>query len=246
MIYICIPSYNEARTVGVLLWRVREVMDELRRDYHVIVLDDGSTDDTAEVLEPYPRVLPLTLLRNDRTQGYAAALERLVREAVHRSTHPKRDAVIVLQADFTENPGDITGLVRRLEGGADVVGTTVTEAEGELPRGLRWGRKGLPWLLGRGKFPKEIRDPLSGYRAYRVAVLKRALQEVDGKPLLTRGGWAANAELLLQVAPHARRAEDAEVRLRYTRRERETRFRPWGTAMEVWDLVRKAKKRPPA
>ena len=244
MIYICIPALNEARTVGVLLWRVRQVMDEFRRDYQLLVLDDGSTDETQEVLAPYTQVLPLTVFRNERTQGYAAALERLLREAVQRSSHPKRDVVITLQADFTESPDDIPALLKRVEGGADVVGTAVVGAEGETTRGMRWSRRGLPWLLGRSRLPKEIRDPLSGFRAYRVAVLKRALQDHDGKPLLTRSGWAANAELLLQVAPHARRAEDADVRLRYTRRDRETRFRPWTTALELWGLVRSTPRGP--
>ncbi len=243
MIYICIPALNEARTIGVLLWKIRQVMEEFPRDYHILVLDDGSTDDTSEVLEPYVRVLPATVLRNERTQGYPAALEKLIREAARLSTHPKRDVVVTLQADFTENPDDIPNLLKRVEGGADVVGTSVTGTEGELTRALRWSRRGLPWLLTRAPLPKEVKDPLSGFRAYRVSVLKRALQERGAKPLLTKHGWAANAELLLCVAPHVRRADDAEVRLRYTRRERPTRFRAWNTAVELWDLARKAPRR---
>lgn len=243
MIYICIPALNEARTIGVLLWKIRQVMDEFPRDYHVLVLDDGSTDDTREVLEPYLRVLPVTVLRNERTQGYAAGLERLIREAANRSTHPKRDVVVTLQADFTESPDDIPLLLKKLEGGADVVGVTVTATEGELPRAVRWSRRGLPWLLSGAKVPKELGDPLTGFRAYRVAVLRRALQDREGQPLLTKHGWAANAELLLCVLPHVRRAEGAEVSLRYTRRERPTRFRPWNTALELWDLARKAPRR---
>ncbi|HET7233816.1 MAG TPA: glycosyltransferase family 2 protein, partial [Longimicrobium sp.] len=237
MIYICIPALNEARTVGVLLWKVRQVMEEFPRDYHILVLDDGSTDDTGEVLEPYVRVLPVTVLRNERTQGYAAAVEKLIREAVRLSTHPKRDVLVMMQADFTENPDDIPNLLKRVEGGADVVGSSVTATEGELPRSLRWSRKGLPWILSRARLPKEIKDPFSGFRAYRVSVLKRALQDRDGKPLLTKQhGWAANAELLICVAPHVRRVENAEVQLRYTRRERATRFQPWRTAVELWNL----------
>lgn len=243
MIYICIPALDEAPTVGILLWKIRQVMAEFPRDYEILVLDDGSADETAEVVEPYARVLPLTLLRNERTQGYAAAVERLLGEAVARSTHPKRDLAIVMQADFTEAPEDIPALVKRMEGGADVVGATQVDA-GPLPsRAMRWSRRGLPWLLSRTAFPREIRDPFSGFRAYRVSVLKRALAERDGAPLLTRQGWAANAELLLAVAPHARRAEGAEVTARYDRRDRASRFRPWSTLTEVWDLSRRAPRR---
>lgn len=243
MIYICIPALNEAPTVGVLLWRIRQVMAEFRRDYHLVVLDDGSTDATAEVLAPYERVLPLTLLRNERTGGYAAALERLLRETVARSTHPKRDIAVVLQADFTEPPEEIPALVKKLEGGADVVGSAVAGTDTELPRGLRWSRRGLPWLLGRSALPKEGGDPLSGFRAYRVHVIKRALQDREGAPLLTRQGWAANAELLMAVAPHTRRADQSAVQLKYLRRDRETRFDAWPTIKETWELVRRAPRR---
>lgn len=243
MIYICIPVLNEAPTVGVLLWRIRQVMAEFRRDYHLIVLDDASTDATAEVLAPYEKVLPLTVLRNERTGGYAAAVERLLREAVDRSTHPKRDIAVVVQADFTEPPEEIPSLVKKLEGGADIVGSAVAGVEGELTRGQRWSRRGLPWLLGRAALPRESGDPLSGFRAYRVQVIRRALADREGAPLLTRQGWAANAELLMAVAPHARRADQAEVRLRLTRRERETRFDPWPALRETWELARRAPRR---
>jgi len=50
VLYICIPAYNEAQTVGVLLWRIRKVFQEYSREYEILVFDDGSTDDTAETL----------------------------------------------------------------------------------------------------------------------------------------------------------------------------------------------------
>ena len=101
MIYICIPAHNEEQTVGVVLWKVRQVMAELGRDYQLLVADDGSTDRTPAVVEPYTRVLPLTVYRTETRRGYAAAVELLLREAVGRSEYPRRDVVVVLQADFT-------------------------------------------------------------------------------------------------------------------------------------------------
>lgn len=244
MIYICIPAYNEAETVGLLLWKIRQVMGEFPRDYELLVLDDASTDGTEDVLSPYARVLPLTVLRNPERLGYARSLERLLREAVGRSSHPRRDVVVTLQADFTEAPEDIPALLKRIEGGADVVEAAITGDGGETPRSLRWSRKGLPWLLRGAPLPEGIRDPLSGFRAYRVAVLKRALAERNGSPLLVQDGWAANAELLLAVAPHSRRAECLDVSHRFDRRQRETRFRTWPTLLELWSLARLAKRLP--
>ena len=147
--------------------------------------------------------------------------------------------VVTLQGDFTEAPEDIPRLIKRIEGGADLVGSSTTTQSAEVPRALRWARRGLPWLFRRRALPEAIGDPLSGFRAYRVIVLKRALAEQVAEPLLTRRGWAANAELLLAVAPHLRRAEGAEIAMRYDRRQRSTRFESWRTLKDTWELARR-------
>ena len=53
MIYVCIPIHNEAPTAGLVLWKVRQVFTAFPREYQILVCDDGSTDDTAEVLGRY-------------------------------------------------------------------------------------------------------------------------------------------------------------------------------------------------
>jgi glycosyltransferase involved in cell wall biosynthesis len=245
LIYICIPAYNEASTIGLLLWKIRQVMGEFPRDYELLVVDDASSDDTEEVLSPYARVLPLTLFRNEQRQGYSASVERLIREAVRRSSHPRRDVIVTLQADFTEAPQDVPALVKRIEGGADVVEAVAGLGSG-TPRAQRWSRRSLPLLLRNAPIPEGIRDPLSGFRAYRVAVLKRAIAERNGSPLLTQQGWAANVELLLAVAPYSRRADALDVDWRFDLRQRDTRFRAWATMVDLWNLSRHARRLPEA
>ena len=246
MIYFCIPAYNEAATVGVLLWKLRRVMEEFPRDYEIIVLDDGSTDETLEVLAPYARVLPLTVIRQESRRGYSAAVERLIRETVERSTHPRRDVLVTVQADFTEAPDDIPAMLKRIEGGADVVEAAIVSEGVNVPTSMKLARRGVPLILRRLPVPEAIRDPVSGFRAYRVSVLKRALADRNGSPLLTADGWAANVELIVAIARHSRRTEGLEVSRRYDLRQRASRFRPWYTLMEVWSVARQARHSMPA
>ena len=69
MIYVCVPVHNEARTVGLVLWKVRQVFTAFPREYQLLVLDDGSTDGTAQVLASYAKVLP-TPISCTRPRGW--------------------------------------------------------------------------------------------------------------------------------------------------------------------------------
>ena len=215
LIYVCVPAYNEERTIGVLLWKIRKVMLEFGRDYEVLVLDDASTDGTSEALDRYRRVLPLRILREDRRVGYPNAVQRLLREALARTSYPKRDAAIVLQADFTENPDYMVPLIKAVEGGADIVAGAVEKDGSASPRAVRVVRRMAPWVLGSAYAGAPVSDPLTGFRAYRMIVLKKALADFGGKSFLTTDGWASNVELLGLVAPHARRIVEAPLTLRY-------------------------------
>ncbi len=225
MIYVCIPAHNEGRSIGVLLWKIRKVMLEFERDYEVLVLDDSSTDDTADVLERYRGVLPVDVFREERRVGYPRAVERLLRETLKRSSYPKRDAAVVLQGDFTEGPEHIVPLVKALEGGADIVAGTVVPNGCPVPRRVRMARWMAPRLLGKAHAAAPVSDPLCGFRAYRLVVLKKALRELPDALRLTRDGWAANLELLEIVAPHARRITESPLSLRHDLRQRPSRFR---------------------
>lgn len=224
MIYICIPAHNEERTAGVLLWKIRRVMSDFGRDYQVLFLDDASTDRTLTVVSPYTQVLPLEVMRNEERRGHGASLERLIQTVVSRCEYPRRDVVVTLQADFTDEPVAIPALVKRIEGGADLVVAAQHVNGKSAPRAVRWIHRGLHYLQRRFDFPAEISDPISGLRAYRVGLLKRALQEADGAPLVTRDGWAASVELLLAVAPLTDRIVELESEARYDRRSRSTRL----------------------
>jgi hypothetical protein len=201
MIYVCIAAEDNAATVGLVLWKVRQVFEEFRREYHILVADDCSTDETQEVLEPYQRALPLTVFRSDVRAGYAASLARLLREALARTDRPRRDCVVTLPADFSVSPGVLPSLIKRMDSGADVV---VLEALADSPsKGTRLVRRLAPWLLRPGVRLPGVHDVMSGAYALRLMTLKSAIKDA-GERLLQSQGACANAELVARAAAAAR------------------------------------------
>ena len=243
MIYVCIPSYNEAPTIGLLLWKIRQVFAGFQREYQLLVLDDGSDDATAEVLERYIRVLPLTVIRHQERRGYAKSVEELLRQAVERTDRPKRDCAILMHADFAHGPNFIPDLVRRVESGADVV-VAQGRLQGERSRTRRLVRRVAPALLRGAVRVPGVRDLVSGFSIFRLVTLRNAFRGMDG-PLLTTRGWAANAELYARTSRHARRVETIPAIERGDLRQRGSRVNSWEAAMNVWSSRRALRQASP-
>ena len=230
MIYVCVPVHNEARTVGLVLWKVRQVFTAFEREYQIITCDDASTDGTADVLTSYARVLPLTVIKHQSRQGYARSLEELLRLALQRTDRPKRDCAITLHADFVHAPETMEEMVKRLESGADLVVAEQYRAQGARPWPERWARRWAPRLLRVGG---GVNDSISGFTALRLIVLRQATRGGD-TPLLTTEGWAANAELLARLGAHARRIEVVPSAARYDLKQRPSRSSPWQQLLAAW------------
>lgn len=239
MIYICIPTYNEGPTIGVLLWRIRRVFQDYSREYEIIVYDDASTDATRETLEPYADVLPLTILRGETRNGYGFALEKLCREVSRRTRYARRDAAIMMQADFTDQPEYIPELVKRFEGGADIVAARQETAE--APSQVRTLRRLAAWIQRSGVPKADDADAFSTFRLYRISVLRDLLKSLGEKPLVTTTGWAANMELLIRATRFARRVESVDLAPRYDLRTRASRVRPLADAFSLYRFSRRAR-----
>lgn len=242
MLHLAIPVRDEAPTIGVLLWRIRQVLREFSREFQVIVYDDGSTDATREVLAPYHEVMPLTVLGTPEPRGYAAALDALLRHVATTGRYARRDALVFMQGDLTDRPEELPELVKRFEGGADLVlAAQVHDAAAPVP--VRRLARVAPWVLRPFVSLPPDADPFGTYRAMRVSLVKDLVRDAGDAPVVQGDGWAANVDLLMAAARRTKRIETVALARRWDLRPRETRIQPWRDALALFHYGRSARRR---
>jgi len=158
-VMVGIPAYNEAATIGTVVESAREYADT------VLVVDDGSTDDTVEVAE----AAGATVYEHDRNVGYGGALNSIFDQADRGNA----DYLVVLDADGQHDPSDIPELIeRQRESKAEIViGNRFDEAaETEMPLYRRFGLFTVNFMtnlsVGILNPSKRLSDTQSGFRVY--------------------------------------------------------------------------------
>jgi dolichol-phosphate mannosyltransferase len=198
-VHIVLPAYNEAESIGSLLTSIRDTMDEHPMDYRVVIVDDGSRDRTADIVEEFARTMPILLLRHEVNQGLGAT----IRDGIVAATESagEHDIIVTMDADDTHTPGLIPQMTGLIHEGYDVV------VASRFQRGSRvYGVPPLRRLMTRGAsvlmrlvFPtRGIRDYTCGYRAYRVTALRAAFARY-GDRLFTQQGFQCMVDLLLRL-----------------------------------------------
>jgi glycosyltransferase involved in cell wall biosynthesis len=209
MIYVLVPAWNEAPTVGLLLWKVRQLFTGLNREYQLIVVNDGSTDSSDDVLAPYERTLPLTLVSHRKRQGYARTLEELLRLAVRRTDRPRRDVAVTIQADFSDAVDEIPELLKRVDSGADIA--VADRRRSSSGGAATLARRALALCARVAVRVPGADDVVGTLRAYRLSTIQYLVREAGEGAFLTREGWAADLELLVRAARHARRVDSVPL-----------------------------------
>ncbi len=157
LIAVLIPAYNEARTL-------RGVIEQtLKHAKHIIVVDDGSTDETVASISN----LPITILKNETNQGKDVSLLHGFNHALSMNI----SGVITLDADGQHDPADIPKFIDAINQYPEhiIIGARLINRENAPNYRRRANETGdffISWAAG-----KKIIDTQSGYRFYPKTLL---------------------------------------------------------------------------
>jgi len=198
-IYIVLPAYNEGKIIGKLIDGIAEALDEFGFSYKVIVVDDGSTDNTCHILKAVQKEVNVLYLAHEKNQGLGATIRDGLRYASEITEN--KDIIITMDADDTHPPGSILRMVRMIYEGYDVV-IASRYVPGARIIGLSWYRRLLSVgasMIVQVFFPiTGVKDYTCGYRAYRADIIKKAF-EMYGNKFVSESGFQCMIDILLKL-----------------------------------------------
>ena len=165
LISIVVPAFNEVATIETLIGRLKDSLVGLR--YEIVIVDDCSTDGTAEVIRKLSGG-PVRTFCHSRNQGKGAALRTAIEQAAG-------EIVVVQDADLEYDPKDIPSLVQPiLDGHADVVFGSRFRGQAQRVH-MFWHQLANSLLTWFSNMMNNLNlsDMETGYKAFRKSVLDR-------------------------------------------------------------------------
>jgi len=196
---IAIPCYNEEKTIGSVVLAAKKYAE-------VIVVNDGSTDRSAELAQ----LAGAWVINNPRNRGYGAAIQTALKEARNR----KADVLVTLDGDGQHNPEDIPRFIAALNNADMVIGS---RHSGAVPLYRRFGQKVLDLATRSAGI-----DSQNGYRAYSSRALA-VLFPVEN-------GMAISSEIVMQAKDHGLTIAQLPISISY---EGKAKRSPIGHGVDV-------------
>lgn len=196
-VIVAIPAYNEEVAIGSVVLRANKYADR------VIVVDDGSADNTTEVAA----LAGAAVVKHEKNGGYGAAIKTCFETARQIDA----DIMIIIDADGQHSPDDIPKMVdQMLSSRSDIViGSRFVdgnEKNQKIPAYRKIGMKVLDSATVAGSGLK-ISDSQSGFRAYS----KNAIQKIQ----IGDGGMGAGSEILIKAADNNLKITEIPIKVRY-------------------------------
>ncbi len=192
-----IPAYNESRFIGSMVLATRKYVDL------IVVVDDGSSDRTAEIAQSAGAVV----VQHQHNQGKAAAMNSGF--AYLRTLHPR--AVVMLDGDGQHFPEDIPAVLDPiLSGAADlVIGSRFMDISSDIPAYRQVGQHGLTLATNLAS-GVHVSDSQSGFRAFS----SNAMNLLS----FSQAGFSIESEMQFLAGEHHLRIVEAPIRVIYSER----------------------------
>jgi len=217
-VWIVIPAYNEARTIRGLAEAA------LALCVRVLVVDDGSSDGTAEQLHG----LPITVLRHPANRGKAAGLRTAFRHALALGA----TCAVTIDGDGQHDPRDVARLVAvwRRQPDRLMIGARLHDRD-RIPRLRYFGnRTACFWISWAAGHP--IADTQSGFRVYPREVMEIALADCAGC-----SGFTFESEIIIAAAHRGHRTLAVAVGACYPVDARRSHYRGGPDTMKIIAMV---------
>lgn len=212
MISVVIPVYNEADCVTAHVDVLVPLLEELsagspgdRGGWEIVLVDDGSSDDTPRVLAGLDARPGVTALTHGRNLGKGAALRTGIAAT-------RGDAVLFCDADMSTPPDMLRPFLAALRDGADVVIGNRKSREAQIevwqPPLRTWLGLRFTWLANR-LLGLSVADFTCGFKLFRGDVARRLFDE------MSTPGWSFDVEILARAARDGLVIREIPVRWRH-------------------------------
>ncbi len=209
---ILVPVYNERDTILILLKRLEEVALDVPRE--IIVVDDGSTDGTTQLLQEYEKESSIHFLYQSENRGKSHA----VKLGLERATG---DYILIQDADLEYAPSDIPALVGAVTEQTPVVyGSRNRERNAHSSELFYWGGICLTHLTNL-LYKQSLTDVATCYKLFPKSIIQKPLQT---------NKFAVCYELTALISKQ--NIDIVEVPISYTPRSHKE-----GKKIQVWDGV---------
>ena len=236
MIKIVLPAFNEEETILPLIMDIKRILGERFNDFEVIVVNDGSTDNTAKIVSELNLHI-LKLVEHNRNKGLSESIKTGLLYAL--KNFDENDIIVTMDADNTHSPGLIHRMSTFIEEGNDVV-IASRYRPGARVIGMTLARKTISFggnMLLRLLFPtRGVKDYTSGYRAYRAGVLSRAF-ELWKNSFVNEPGFSCQVDILLKLRKMRVIMNEVPLILRYDQKESASKMNVTSTMIDTLKLV---------
>ncbi|MEQ1692020.1 MAG: glycosyltransferase [Gemmatimonas sp.] len=217
MIYVLLPAYNEEDAIRPLAEKIDATMRSASLAYEIVAVNDGSVDRTGAILEELRVQFPMHVITHKINRG----LGETIRDGMEyvAETGARGDVVVRMDCDDTHDPEYILHMVEKLRRGYEVV-IASRYAPGGGQIGVNWYRRTISRcanILMKVCFPMPgIKEYTSGFRAYRVGLIKDAMDIFGNRFIDLKGmGFTGTVEKLIKCRMLGARVTEHGFVLRY-------------------------------